>query len=88
LSIGTQYKDKKGVIWQDIIRFYGRILLVENTWGNNVRDMRVHLKYLNEHYGKVKGLGINRFCQLIPALDPELSDIETLVLLLNGANNK
>jgi len=49
---------------QELVRFYGIILRLENTFGNNTKNMR-HLKQLKEKFGKVKDLGIARFENIV-----------------------
>ena len=37
------------------------MMLIESTFGNDLKNMRDHFIFIKERYGKVKGLGIDRF---------------------------
>lgn len=42
-------------------RFYGILLLVESTWGNNTPVLRDHFKQVKRSLGKKFQMGVNRF---------------------------
>jgi len=49
---------------EELMKFYGTMILVESTWGNDNTKIGDHLKSINSQYGSVKGLGVDRFCAI------------------------
>lgn len=85
-----------GVSFSDLIAFYGKYtfivlitiniiglwLHIENTYGNNVRNLRQHLKDMKKNGIFLKGFGIRRFEQIRHALNPSLFDLNELLSIL------
>ncbi len=64
------------------------IIRIENTYGNNTREIRTHLNHLAKLYGKVKKLGQRRFQALKVACNPTLEELQTLCEILVEASKK
>jgi hypothetical protein len=45
----------------ELVRFYGLMILIENTYGNNTTKLRSHFSMVSESCGGVKKLGMDRF---------------------------
>jgi hypothetical protein len=80
----------------ELIRFYGKnlytllrlgiILHMENTFGNDTKDIRSHFKTIVERFGKVKKLGQRRFEELRRAFNPTIAEIIQLTdILMNNS---
>lgn len=57
-------------------------MMMENTFGNNVHDLRKHYQLLKEKGYISKQLGLRRFEQLRAAISPSLVDLDNLFQLL------
>jgi hypothetical protein len=45
----------------ELVRFYGLMVFIENTYGNNTTKLRSHFSMVSESCGGVKKLGMDRF---------------------------
>jgi hypothetical protein len=63
-------------------------MLIENTWGNDKREMRTHLKAISDQFGKIKGLSEDRYTSLRSALNPSIKEILEVCSLLRVAFNE
>jgi hypothetical protein len=54
-------------------------MLIENTYANNIRNFRRHLKQIYSLYNIKDRFGINRFEALLHAMDPNIQELEKLV---------
>ena len=75
---------RKLVTVDELIRFYGLTMLVENTYANNTHNMRKHFKSIKQQYGRVKGLGMDRFEQLTHAFNPSIQQIKEITDILHN----
>ncbi len=64
------------------------ILCIENTDGNNTRNLRDHFNHLVKLYGRVKKLGQRRFQALRTAFNPNLEELQTLCEILVNASKR
>jgi hypothetical protein len=55
---------------------------VENTYANDVGNMRVHLQSIVDRFGSIDKLGQRRFLQLYKACYPTIDEIRTLTDIL------
>jgi len=60
----------------------GLILLLENTFGNDVRSLSKHYKSLKKDYGPFTGLGFRRFSMLRTSFRPSLAQISQISQIL------
>ena len=60
-------------------------ILIENTYGNEVRNIRDHFQKVFTIYGSVKALGERRFQMLFHAFDPSLEQLKQLTSMLSDA---
>ena len=68
--------------------FSGMILYLENTDGNNTKDIRTHFKHITKTYGKVKKLGMRHFQALRTAHNPSLDELQVLCDILVKASKR
>jgi hypothetical protein len=64
------------------------VIRVENTWGNDTRDIRCHLQSNVKEFGAVKKLGQRRFLQLHAACNPAIDEIRALTDILVANSRK
>jgi hypothetical protein len=71
---------------KELQQFYGIMILLENTYGNNNRSLRKHLKSVFDQFGKIKKLGQDRFQLLRLALVPTIDELNSLcdILITNS----
>ena len=60
-------------------------ILIENTYGNEVNNIREHLQKVFHLYGAVGKLGIRRFQMLFHAFHPNLDELRQLTSMLSDA---
>jgi hypothetical protein len=62
-------------------------MLMENTFGNDVRDRWEHVKDLRDHKYDISAdvLNKHRIEELFPALDPSIMELQQVVRLINTA---
>lgn len=93
----------KGFEFEKILRFYGNVFVffflkltgnsglmirIENTYGNDTRSMRDHLKSLKARHGPVKALGSKNFEFLLQCFNPSIEQIKALIDILVTNSNK
>jgi len=54
------------------------LMRVENTYGNDTHDLRVHFKRIKTRFGGIKKLGIDRFQLLRKCFDPTIEELSFL----------
>jgi hypothetical protein len=74
--------EKESTTIKKVIHFYGHILLLENSFVNNVWDLSEHYKQVDRIYGKIKGIGIKRYKYLRTALKPFINEIRIICDIL------
>ena len=55
---------------------------IENTYGNDTRNMREHLKKNKKEFGPISKLGSRRFETLYTAFEPSLDELKQLTDIL------
>jgi hypothetical protein len=50
-------------------------MLMENTYGNDTKDIRKHFKKVKETFGGVHGLGADRFQRLLSCFAPDAAQL-------------
>jgi hypothetical protein len=66
----------------EVIRFYGLNILLENTYENDKRDLRKLLKDIYQKFGSIRGLGMDRYTTLRSAFNPSIDEILAICSLL------
>jgi len=64
------------------------IIYVENTYANNTKNLRKHLKSICANFGPVKKLGQRRFQALRAAWNPTLEELKLLCEILVSASKR
>lgn len=93
LNIGNhqnkkQRNDKKPINVDLFLQFYGVFILMENTFGNTVRDVRDHYRSLKKEYGPFKNLGMNRFQSILSSFFCPSSTLSKVCELLRSSSQK
>ena len=52
--------------------------MIENSYGNGSSSLRNHFKEIKEKYGRIKGMGVDRFESIYVALEPSLLQINEI----------
>ena len=68
----------------ELLSFYGIMMAMENTWGNDVKNMRAHFASVKQRYRAVKKLGWDRFSALLSACTPSFEQLRQICALLNS----
>jgi len=63
-------------------KIIGLWLLIENSFGNNTRNLREYVKIIMQKYGRIPGMGEKRFTQIHHAIDPTIEELIELTSLL------
>lgn len=89
LKLTTRYELSHffGILFNSIY-YIGIMLLLGNTYANNVHNLRDHYKSLVTTYGVFPKLGINRFELLRRASKPNLREITQITNLLSKNSQK
>ena len=82
-SVSSQRWSSKPTSMAEMIKFYAFILLIESTYGNNNQNLREHFLEIQKKYGKIKGLGMDRFESLRRAFNPSISEIKQICDILH-----
>jgi hypothetical protein len=69
----------------DVIHFYAITRMIENTWGNDKRNLKKHFRDISEKYGSVKGMCLDRYLSLRSAFNPSIQEILDICDLLRQA---
>lgn len=89
LSDGTNcdYHDsrRKPTTKQELIKFYGIIIAMENSYGNDMKNQRTHFKDIKTAYGGVNKLGCDHFEALLHAFVPSLEQLGNICDLFHEA---
>ena len=85
-SATRDYSRSKLTTREELLRFYGLFLIIGNTYGNSVKDLRKHLQKIKETEGKVKGLGQDRFVALWGSFNPSITEIDNIVDILHASS--
>jgi hypothetical protein len=68
----------------ELVRFYGLMVLIENTYGNNTTKLRSHFSMVRESCGGVKNLGMDRFQALWRAFNPSIDELLQIADILHS----
>jgi uncharacterized Fe-S cluster-containing radical SAM superfamily enzyme len=71
---------------EEMIRFYGMIMLMENTFGNNTGSIRTHFKMIVQNEGKIPKLGLRRFEILWRNLNPSIVQLNEVANLFHTSS--
>lgn len=55
---------------EELKKFYGLNMLMENTYANNTKDIRKHFAKIKSDYGRVPKIGVDRFQSILHCLAP------------------
>jgi hypothetical protein len=69
----------------DVIHFYAITMMIENTWGNDKRNLKKHFRAISEIYGSVKGMCLDRYLSLRSAFNLSIQEILDICDLLRQA---
>jgi hypothetical protein len=89
LAIGSSLSTKQqwsrhSTTVDEVIHFYGVTILLENTYGNDKRDLRKHLKDIYQKFGSIRGLDMDRYTTLRSAFNPSIDEILEICSLLRA----
>lgn len=73
----------KATCLKEVHRFYATILRLESTYGNNKRNIKIHLNQIFKQFGSIKKLGTRRILQLCSVFEPSIEEISQLTNILN-----
>ena len=76
---------KKDTSSSELKRWFGIWLQVENTWGNDSKEIRDHFLSVKSECGGCKGLGADRFTYLLNAIQPSVAELTKTADLLSKA---
>jgi hypothetical protein len=68
----------------ELVRFYGLMVLIENTYGNNTTKLRSHFSMVSESCGGVKKLRMDRFQALWRAFNPSIDELRQIADILHS----
>ena len=68
---------------EELIRFYGMMIMIESTYGNDTHNIRAHFKQIQEKEGRVAKLGVDRFQALYRAFNASIEELSQLRDLLH-----
>jgi hypothetical protein len=66
-----------------LIQFYGLVIQIENSFGNDTRNLREHYKSIKLQFGEIRGMGLDRFETLWRALNPSIEEIRQICDILH-----
>jgi hypothetical protein len=75
----------KEVTFQELIQFYGILMVMEDTYGNSTKDIREHFQEIKSKL-QVLPFGVNRFLAIFQALDPSIEVLKEICSILEDAN--
>lgn len=68
---------------QELKIFYALIMEIENTWGNDVKNIREHYQQLQEDLGTISRMGIDRFQVMHSAFAPSILEFQLICDILH-----
>jgi hypothetical protein len=85
-TVSSQLKSRNRVAaLNDVIHFYAITMMIENTWGNNKRNLKKHFRDISEKYGSVTEMCLDRYLSLRSAFNPSIQEILDICGLLRQA---
>jgi hypothetical protein len=60
---------------------------IENSYGNDTRNLREHYKNIKLQFGEIRGMGLDRFETLWRALNPSIEEIRQICDILHETFN-
>jgi hypothetical protein len=82
-SASSKRHSTKAVTVQQLIQFYGILIYIENTYGNDNTLLRSHFNAVRSRFGKIKGLGVDRFEALWRAFNPSIGELKAICDILH-----
>jgi hypothetical protein len=70
---------------EEMIGFYGVVIEMENTYGNNTKNWKKHFGMVKESGILVPGLGCDRFMLIKNALVPTIEELRDITKLMSNA---
>eukprot|EP01105_Mastigella_eilhardi_P013148 TRINITY_DN2990_c0_g1_i1.p1 TRINITY_DN2990_c0_g1~~TRINITY_DN2990_c0_g1_i1.p1 ORF type:complete len:436 (-),score=87.15 TRINITY_DN2990_c0_g1_i1:428-1735(-) len=67
----------------DFFHWYATEMRRENTYANHLHNSRRHLQFINEKYGAIKKMGVQRFEEMLHAFRPKLEQLTLLAQQLS-----
>ena len=64
------------------------IIRIENTFGNDVRSLRVHFNQMTDKFGPVKKIGQRRFETLRTDWNPNIDELQLLTEILVSSSKR
>jgi hypothetical protein len=69
---------------EQLIQFYGLVIQIENSYGNDTRNLRERIKL---RFGEIRGMGLDRFETLWRAFNPSIEEIQQICEILRETFN-
>jgi len=69
----------------ELFRWYGLMILIENTWGNDKKALHKQFSDLKANLFQSFGLGYDRFRYILRAIIPSVDEIKTLCKFVSDA---
>ena len=82
-NVSHQDSRRRPTHTKELLQFYGLVLAVENTYGNDSKHLRAHFSAVKVKYGKVQKLGYDRYSAIVASFIPSILDLQQVAKLLN-----
>jgi hypothetical protein len=86
-SLSKKRYSLKMATMEQSIQFYGLVIQIENSYGNDTRNLREHYKNIKLQFGEIRGMGLDRFETLWRTFNPSIEEIQQICDILHETFN-